>query len=119
MKRKAKARLFDDDGHPTGGGWDELLYPDLGDPDAYALEIEGKSFEPVYRAGDRIIISPAAKVRPGSRVVLRTKKGDVHCRVYLGEGKSGMRFSRLNGEAAPTIPAAEVKWVHAVFGALY
>src|SRR5262249_20753100 len=52
--------FFDDAGFPAGGGWEEIAFPDLGDPHAYALEISGESMMPVYRDGDRIIVSPLA-----------------------------------------------------------
>ncbi len=46
------AGFFDDAGYPTGTGWDELLFPELADPHAYALMVSGDSMEPVYRDGD-------------------------------------------------------------------
>ena len=51
--------FFDDAGYPLGTGWDEVVFPDIGDPNAYALEITGDSMEPVYRAGDTIVMSSA------------------------------------------------------------
>ena len=33
--------------------------------------------EPAYRKGDIIIVSPAAPIRRGDRVVVKTKKGEV------------------------------------------
>jgi phage repressor protein C with HTH and peptisase S24 domain len=68
---------FDDAGYPAGGGWDEIPFPDLGDPHAYALEISGDSMEPAYRDGDIVIISPSAGVRRGDRVVVKTLAGEV------------------------------------------
>lgn len=68
---------FDDAGYPTGGSWDEIPFPDVGDPHAYALEISGDSMEPAYRDGDIVIVSPAAGVRRGDRVVVKTKGGEV------------------------------------------
>jgi phage repressor protein C with HTH and peptisase S24 domain len=68
---------FDDAGFPAGAGWEEIAFPELGDPHAYALEITGESMLPVYRDGDRIIVSPAASVRRGDRVVVRTGRGEV------------------------------------------
>ena len=59
---------FDDAGYPVGAGWDEVAFPDLGDPNAYALEIAGDSMEPVYRDGDIVVVSPAASLRRGDRV---------------------------------------------------
>ena len=69
--------FFDDAGYPTGTGWDEVDFPNIGDNHAYALEVSGKSMEPVYRDGDTIIISPQASVRRGDRVVVRTKSGEI------------------------------------------
>ena len=37
---------FDDAGYPTGSGWDEVLFPQVGDPHAFALEIQGESMVP-------------------------------------------------------------------------
>ena len=60
---------FDDGGYPVGGGWDEVSLPEIGDANAYALEISGDSMEPVFRDGDMVIVSPAAPIRRGDRVV--------------------------------------------------
>ena len=68
---------FDDAGYPTGSGWDEVLFPQIGDLHAFALEISGDSMEPIYRDGDTIIISPAAGIRRGDRVVVKTRDGEV------------------------------------------
>ncbi len=69
--------FFDDAGYPVGSGWDEVAFPDLSDPNAYALEIAGDSMEPVYRDGDIVVVSPAASLRRGDRVVARTRDGEV------------------------------------------
>ncbi len=68
---------FDDAGFPAGAGWDEIPFPDLADEHAYALEITGESMLPVYRDGDRIVVSPSASVRRGDRVVVKTQGGEV------------------------------------------
>ena len=68
---------FDDSGFPAGAGWDEIPFPELADEHAYALEITGESMLPVYRDGDRIVVSPSASVRRGDRVVVRTQSGEV------------------------------------------
>ena len=44
---------------------------------AYALEISGDSMDPVFRDGDMVIVSPAAPIRRGDRIVLRTTAGEV------------------------------------------
>lgn len=49
-----------------------MPFPEIGDPQAYALEISGDSMLPVYRDGDIVIVSPAASVRRGDRVIAKT-----------------------------------------------
>ena len=69
--------FFDDAGFPKGHGWEEIAFPDLSDTHAYALEIAGDSMLPVYRDGDRILVSPSANIRRGDRVVVKTIAGEV------------------------------------------
>lgn len=72
--------FFDDGGFPAGGGWDRVSLPGAAPSDdehMYALEITGDSMVPVYRKGDIIVVSPAAPVRPGDRVVAKTRDGEV------------------------------------------
>ncbi|HEY4276524.1 MAG TPA: helix-turn-helix transcriptional regulator [Rhizomicrobium sp.] len=68
---------FDDAGFPAGSGWEEIAFPEIGDDRAYALEIAGDSMLPVYRDGDRILVSPSGNLRRGDRVVARTRTGEV------------------------------------------
>ncbi len=84
---------FDDAGFPAGAGWEEIAFPGLGDPHAYALEITGESMLPVYRDGDRIVVSPIATPRRGDRVVVKTTGGEVMAKVL---GRMTMRKIELH-----------------------
>ncbi len=64
--------FFDDAGFPVGTGWEQVSFPGAPGEGVYALEISGDSMEPVYRDGDRIIVSPGQEVRKGDRVVVKT-----------------------------------------------
>lgn len=66
---------FDARGRPLGPDWDAIAFPDFGDPTAYALEVSGDHFRPVYRDGDLLVISPAADIRRGDRVVAMRRQG--------------------------------------------
>jgi phage repressor protein C with HTH and peptisase S24 domain len=77
MAQAGSAGYFDEAGFPAGHGWEEIPFPEVADEHAYALEIAGESMLPVYRDGDRILLSPAANVRRGDRVVVRTHGGEV------------------------------------------
>jgi phage repressor protein C with HTH and peptisase S24 domain len=90
------AGYFDDAGYPAGSGWDEIPFPGLGDPHAYALEISGDSMEPVYRDGDTVIISPEANIRRGDRVVVKTKDGEVMAKLLLRQSARKIELQSLN-----------------------
>ena len=77
LAQAGQAGYFDDAGFPAGGGWDEIHFPDVADDHAYALEIAGDSMLPVYRDGDRVLVSPSGSLRRGDRVVVKTRKGEV------------------------------------------
>jgi phage repressor protein C with HTH and peptisase S24 domain len=77
MAQAGSAGYFDDAGFPAGSGWDDIAFPEIPDPNCYALEIAGDSMLPVYRDGDRILVSPAGSLRRGDRVVVKTHGGEV------------------------------------------
>jgi len=77
MAQAGEDGYFDDAGFPAGSGWEEIAFPELADEHAYALEIIGDSMLPVYRDGDRIIVSPSGNLRRGDRVVVKTHAGEV------------------------------------------
>lgn len=87
---------FDDAGFPVGGGWDEVSFPDVDDENAYALEVSGDSMAPVYRDGDVIVVSPAASVRRGDRVVVKTMTGEVMAKVLARRTAKSVELASLN-----------------------
>ncbi len=102
---------FDDAGYPAGAGWDEVLFPEVGDPNAYALEISGDSMEPVYRDGDRIIVSPAASIRRGDRVVVRTTSGEVMAKELARQSANRLELRSFNpAHPMRTLKRAELAW---------
>ena len=87
---------FDDAGYPTGGGWEEISFPGTSDPHAFALEISGDSMEPVYRDGDRVIVSPEAGVRRGDRVVVKTADGEVMAKLLKRKTAQKIELTSIN-----------------------
>lgn len=103
---------FDDAGYPSGGGWDEIPFLNVGDPHAYALEISGDSMEPVYRDGDVIIVSPAAEIRRGDRIVLKTQEGEVMAKILRRKTSYKYELSSLNTEHPDRwLVAEDVDWI--------
>ncbi len=106
---------FDDAGFPTGAGWDELDFPDVGDPHAYALEISGDSMAPVYRDGDRIVVSPGASVRRGDRVVARTVGGEVMAKELRRMTASRVELLSINREHGDRdLARREIEFIHRI-----
>jgi len=115
LAQAGSSGYFDDGGYPVGGGWDEISLPEVGDPNAYALEISGDSMEPVFRDGDVIIVSPSAPVRRGDRVVVRTKGGEVMAKELLRQSAKRVELSSLN-PAHPnySFGLEELTWMHRI-----
>ncbi len=107
--------FFDDGGFPVGGGWDEASLPQVGDINAYALEIAGDSMEPVFRDGDMVIISPAAPIRRGDRVVVRTNAGEVMAKQLTRRSARRVELRSLN-PAHPdrSFDLTEMTWMHRI-----
>jgi phage repressor protein C with HTH and peptisase S24 domain len=107
--------FFGDAGYPVGAGWDEVSIPEVGDPHAYALEISGDSMEPVYRDGDMVIVSPAAPIRRGDRVILRTSRGEAMAKQLVRRSARRIELRSLNPEHPDySFDLSEVAWMHRI-----
>jgi phage repressor protein C with HTH and peptisase S24 domain len=103
---------FDDGGFPVGKGWEEIAFPSVTDEHAYALEISGDSMKPAYRNGDIIIVSPAAPVRKGDRVVVKTRDGEVMVKELRRKTAKSVELKSLNTEHRDrTLPMSDIVWI--------
>jgi phage repressor protein C with HTH and peptisase S24 domain len=109
---------FDDAGFPAGAGWEEIAFPDVGDPHAYALEVTGESMTPVYRDGDRIIVSPDASTRRGDRVVVRTTSGEVMAKELSRLTAKRVELTSFHPDYPErSLDLAEVQFMHRIIWA--
>lgn len=103
---------FDAGGLPAGNGWDEVTFPDVPDEAIYALEIQGDSMLPVYRDGDRIVVSPTAPIRRGDRVVLQTAEGEIMAKELKRQTNKTIELASLNADHADrSFAVSEVAWM--------
>jgi phage repressor protein C with HTH and peptisase S24 domain len=103
---------FDDGGFPAGAGWDEIAFPAVDDTHAYALEVSGQSMEPAYRDGDVILVSPAAPIRRGDRVVVKTRDGEVMAKELKRSTAKSIELKSLNAQHPDrTLATEDVLWV--------
>lgn len=111
MARAGADGFFDENGFPVGAG-ETVHFPDLGEDRVYALEIAGDSMEPMYRAGDVVIVQPGAAVRRGDRVVVRTRAGEVMAKVLGRKNDQMIELVSLNTAHKPReLAAADIEWI--------
>jgi phage repressor protein C with HTH and peptisase S24 domain len=68
--------------------------------------------EPAYRDGTVIIVSPAASVRRGDRVVVKTKGGEVTVKELKRRTAKSLELRAINpAHAERTLALREVLWV--------
>jgi phage repressor protein C with HTH and peptisase S24 domain len=104
--------FFDPAGFPTGDGWDQVQMPIAGDPGVYALEVTGESMLPLYRDGDRIVVSRNEQVRRGDRVVVKTRDGEVMAKILARQTANVVELHSLNPAHAPRlIDMKDIEWI--------
>ena len=102
---------FDEGGLPVGKGWEEITFPSVTDEHAYALEISGDALKPTYRDGDIIIVSPAAPIRKGDRVGVKTKDGEVIIKELKRKTAKTVELKSLNDHRDRTLQMVDVLWI--------
>jgi phage repressor protein C with HTH and peptisase S24 domain len=104
--------FFDDAGFATGAGWEEIDVLADADEHSYALEISGDSMAPLYRDGDIVIVSPAAPVRRGDRVVVKTTAGEILAKELKRQTAKTVELKSFN-PAFPdrVLQKEEVSWM--------
>jgi phage repressor protein C with HTH and peptisase S24 domain len=106
------AGFFDDTGFPAGKGWDETVAVSVNDEHAYALQVSGDSMKPAYRSGDIIIASPAAQVRKGDRVVVKTKDGEVIVKELRRKTAKSIELASINPKDRDrTFQTKDIAWI--------
>jgi phage repressor protein C with HTH and peptisase S24 domain len=111
MARAGADGFFDEQGFPIGAD-ETVRFPDLGDERVYALEIAGDSMEPLFRAGDVVIVQPGAALRRGDRVVVRTRAGEVMAKMLGRRNEQRIELVSLN-TAYPTreLATSDIDWI--------
>jgi phage repressor protein C with HTH and peptisase S24 domain len=103
---------FDKEGVPVGAGWQKISFPAANGEQVYALKIAGQSMAPAYRDGDIIIVSPAAPMRRGDRVVVRTKSGEMIAKELKRRSEKSIELKSLDGEHGErALAITDIVWI--------
>lgn len=112
LARLATESCFDQNGQPVGSGWGRVNAPGIVDRTAFAIEINGHEFDPVYRDGDLIIASPEAEVRRGDRIVAGTSSGAVMLRRVGRQEAEGLYLEAMTDSASGAfVKSSEIRWI--------
>ncbi len=116
LSKAARDDAFDDHGAPLRDSWDEIELPgvvaQIRDPGLYALKIASDDMQPTYRQSDVIIVSPAAPLQRGDRLVARLRDGSVTVRELVGRMSEHVEWMTLDASLATTrLDGSEVLWM--------
>ena len=107
-----EAHRFDERGFPDGNGWDEIGFAAVEDRNAYALEVSGDVLRPTYRDGTFIVVSPAAAIRRGDRVVVKTRGGEVIAKELARKTSKAIELKSLNpAQPDRTLATEDYLWI--------
>lgn len=105
------AQAFDPAGFPIGPAWDEADFPGLFDEGVYALEVSGDDLAPVYRDGDRLLVSPVLEPRRGDRVVVKTLRGALLIMTLSRLTARSLQLTAVNGPGERVLERSEAAWI--------
>ena len=86
------------------------------DRNVYAVTMLGESMWPRFRAGRRLLVSPAAPVEAGDDVLVRLADGKVLIKELVGRSASEIELRQFNPDVRFAVDSAEIDAVHKVVG---
>lgn len=119
LTKLSEIGVFSEEGYPAGDDWDELDFPEIDDPHAFAFEIDdADDHAPFYRDGDVMVVSPGAVVRRGDRVVARIKDGSVLACTLRRRTNRTIDFGPLGPEGdIKTFDTLDIVWMSRILWA--
>lgn len=102
-------------GEPQGAGGGRRQLPEINDPDAYTIVVQGDAYLPVLRNGARVVAAPHASIGPGDRVVVRLSSAELVFAELVRESEAALEVKPLGPSGAPwTIGKGTVATVHRI-----
>jgi phage repressor protein C with HTH and peptisase S24 domain len=112
LAEASEADHFDERGFPGGDGWDAFGFAAVEDRHAFALEISGDALRPAFRDGTFIIVSPAAAIRRGDRVVVKIRSGEVIAKELARKTSKAIELKSLNpAQPDRTLATEDYLWI--------
>ena len=104
---------FDGDGKPAGTNWIVGDSFPVSDPSAFALEVPDGRFQPFFRPGNLIVVSPKAQVRESDLILAHVTRPETSVGVFEVVTRSERMLevrdhARVNGNAF--LDLSDVNW---------
>lgn len=102
-----------DGGRPVLQHWEQIRFSQsVGDNRLFAIELTGSEGAPIYRAGDRIIVSASAEVRSGDRVLAQQTCGKLIVARLKRQTNNRIELTVFaDPSASVSYKAAEIAWI--------
>ncbi|MBB2202298.1 helix-turn-helix transcriptional regulator [Gluconacetobacter tumulisoli] len=105
--------MFDSAGLPTGRHWDAWDLPGAAESDCYAVLVDTDAFDPVFRVGATLVVSPGAAIRRHDRVVLHRPDATL-CAIVRDRGDDGMVLGGIGTQDGLDIPTLRTDHLHRI-----
>lgn len=112
LAKAQKPGAFDAKGRPQGKGWKTAALGHGDDDDAFAVEISGTTFAPLFREGEKIVVSPGGTVKAGDRVLAMTAGGELMLREVAKTQAKSVKLTPVGGrKGEKTYEKGELAWI--------
>ena len=113
LPNAVRSGLFSDLGMPVTSAWDAIAFPgsDWGEG-CFALEVTDSSLDPIYRAGDRLVASSQASIRPRERALVKTAEGQITVGSVTQQTAHRIDLNSIANESVvSSFNLAEIDWM--------
>jgi phage repressor protein C with HTH and peptisase S24 domain len=107
-----RATAFSPSGTPEGDRWDQVDFPGVAADQAYVLGVVGDAMAPIYRDGTQLIIAREEKPRPGDRIIVKTRDGEILAWELVTSSVHSITLNALNPDQPNrVIKLTDVEWL--------
>ena len=98
---------------------------DCSDQNAFALEVDGSSMAPMFRHGEKIVVSPRHAPKEGAPAFVKLKDGRVFFKLYHETGEHEITLESANPTTHPSgkkkfedlvIHKGDIAWIYPAWG---
>jgi len=90
----------------------------IGNGQAFAVWVAGRSMEPRFRPGEIVLVNPNKPLTPGCCALLECKDGSAFIKEFMGENKHKISLRQYNPQRAMEIDRGKLIGLYRIVGSL-